>query len=291
MDVPSEPGLVRSPDSPLPSAGPELLAIPLWRRAVTFVFLGGYPLLLSVISSVLDEAGLKAAKGTTLLPKDLAELWFSAAENLIVFGVWFTAAAWLGRFNLKQLHADRRPKPSVVLWGLGWSIGLRLALAALLFLAIGIFLITHGIKDLDADFVQKLRPKVENLVSPESLRSPWYLFTNLTLISFVLAGLREELWRAGMIAAGLNLLPVGWKGTKGQMSMVVVSSIVFGLAHLPQGWGGVVMTGVLGLGLGSILVFHRSLWIAVLTHGFFDASTFFVLWLLDRADLLKEVLN
>jgi membrane protease YdiL (CAAX protease family) len=51
------------------------------------------------------------------------------------------------------------------------------------------------------------------------------------------------------------------------------------------------MTGVLGLGLGSILVFHRSLWIAVLAHGFFDASTFFFLWWLDRVGLLKDVLK
>ncbi len=291
MDASPNTGPILLPESPLPPTAPLSRSLPFWRRASALVLLAGYPLLLSVISNALDEAGLKAPKGATLLPTELAELWVSAAENLLVFGVWFASAAWLGRLDWKQLEADRRPKPSSVLWGLGWSIALRFALAALLMLVIGIFLITHGIKDLDADFVQKLRPKVENLVSPESLRSPWYLFTNLTLISFVLAGLREELWRAGMIAAGLNLLPVQWRRTKGQMALVVVSSIVFGLAHLPQGWGGVVMTGVLGLGLGSILVFHRSLWIAALAHGFFDASTFFFLWLLDSVGLLKDVLK
>ena len=291
MDASPNPGTILSPEAPLPPTAPESPALPFWRRASALVLLAGYPLLLSVISNALDEAGLKASKGATLLPAELAELWLSAAENLLVFGIWFAAAAWMGRLNRKQLQADRRPKPSSVLWGLGWSIALRFALAALLILVIGIFLVAHGIRDLDADFVQKLRPKVENLVSPESLRSPWYLFTNLTLISFVLAGLREELWRAGMIAAGLNLLPVRWRGAKGQMALVVVSSIVFGLAHLPQGWGGVVMTGVLGLGLGSILVFHRSLWIAVLAHGFFDASTFFFLWWLDSVGLLKDVLK
>jgi hypothetical protein len=291
MDAPPNPGPVLSHEPPILTPTSDTPALPIWRRASAFILLAGYPLLLSVISTALDRAGLKAPKGATLLPTELAELWISAAENLFVFGVWFAAAAWLGRLHPRELHADRRPKPSAVLWGLGWSIALRLALAALLFLVIGIILITHGIKDLDADFIQKLRPRVENLVSPESLRSPWYLFTNLTLVSFVLAGLREELWRAGMIAAGINLLSKRWRGTRGQVLLVFVSSVVFGLAHLPQGWGGVVMTGVLGLGLGSILVFHRCLWIAVLAHGFFDASTFVVLWLLDSVGLLKDVLK
>ena len=291
MDASLAPGTGLSPEPPpLPPAS-EAPTLPFWRRASALILLVGYPLLLTVISTALDHAGLKAPKGATLLPAELADLWISAAENLIVFGVWFAAAAWLGHLHPRQLHADRRPKPSAILWGLGWSIALRLALAALLFLVIGIILITYGIKDLDADFIQRLRPRVENLVSPESLRSPWYLFTNLTLVSFVLAGLREELWRAGMIAAGINLLPTRWKGTRGQVLLVLASSIVFGLAHLPQGWGGVVMTGVLGLGLGSILLVHRSLWIAVLAHGFFDASTFVVLWLLDSIGLLKDVLK
>ncbi len=288
--IPEPPPILPS-EGPSPSGVPLSPALPIWRHGVAFVLLGCYPLLLSVISRVMDEAGLKPSQGATLLPAELADLWISAAENLFVFGVWFALAAGLGRIGLKQLQANRPPGPMSVVWGIGWSIGLRLGIAVLLFLVIGIVLLTHGIKDLNMDFVQNLRPKVENLVSPESLRNPWYLFTNVTLISFVLAGLREELWRAGMIAAGLNLLPVRWKGTKGQVVLVLISSIIFGLAHLPQGWGGVVMTGILGLGLGSILLIHRSLWVAVLAHGFFDASTFVVLWLLDHFDLLKDVLK
>jgi membrane protease YdiL (CAAX protease family) len=35
----------------------------------------------------------------------------------------------------------------------------------------------------------------------------------------------------------------------------------------------VLFAGVLGLGLGLIMVFHRSIWPAVLAHGFFDATT------------------
>jgi membrane protease YdiL (CAAX protease family) len=33
------------------------------------------------------------------------------------------------------------------------------------------------------------------------------------------------------------------------------------------------MAGLLGLGLGLIMVLHRSIWPAVLAHGFFDATS------------------
>ena len=34
-----------------------------------------------------------------------------------------------------------------------------------------------------------------------------------------------------------------------------------------------LLGGLLGLGLGLIMVFHRSIWPAVLAHGFFDATS------------------
>jgi membrane protease YdiL (CAAX protease family) len=34
-----------------------------------------------------------------------------------------------------------------------------------------------------------------------------------------------------------------------------------------------LFAGLLGLGLGLIMVFHRSIWPAVLAHGFFDATS------------------
>lgn len=247
--------------------------------------------MLSVVSQTLEETGLKAAKGAKLLPEDLAGLLAAAGENLLVFGIWFLVAALIGRLRPLQLQALPPPRPSSILWGLGWSVALRMIIAAMALVGIVIWMFSHGIQDLDPEFIRNIRPKVENLVAPESLRSPWYLFTNLTVISFVLAGFREELWRAGMIAAGLALLPTAWKGRQGQILLVIASSVVFGLAHLPQGWGGVALTGILGLGLGSILIFQRSLWIAVLAHGFFDATTFLVLWALDHFGKWAEVLN
>ena len=61
-----------------------------------------------------------------------------------------------------------------------------------------------------------------------------------------------------------------------------LTAVVFGLGHVSQGWGGVVLTTILGLGLGLILVWRRSFWEAVLAHGFFDATTFALMFLLAR---------
>jgi hypothetical protein len=67
---------------------------------------------------------------------------------------------------------------------------------------------------------------------------------------------------------------------------------------LPQGVGGVILTGVVGFILALVMMGHRSLWAAVIAHGFFDASTFVLLavivwnkeWIQRMApDLLKQL--
>jgi membrane protease YdiL (CAAX protease family) len=55
---------------------------------------------------------------------------------------------------------------------------------------------------------------------------------------------------------------------------VVIVAIAFGLGHWPQGAMAVLLTGFLGVGLGAIMVFHRSVWPAVIAHGLFDATSF-----------------
>jgi len=70
---------------------------------------------------------------------------------------------------------------------------------------------------------------------------------------------------------------------------VVLAAVVFGLGHWPQGLAGVALTGTLGLGLGAILLYHRSLWVAVLAHGFFDATSFALLASVERMGLLDKL--
>jgi membrane protease YdiL (CAAX protease family) len=130
--------------------------------------------------------------------------------------------------------------------------------------------------------VEHLRPEIENVVDARALEDPLYFALSLTLISFVVAGLREELWRAGMLA-GLNaLFPQLFNTPAGRWAAAGIAAVVFGIGHLTQGFGGVLMTAILGLGLGLIMMRHRSIWDAVFAHGFFNATTFAMLQWMAR---------
>jgi len=65
--------------------------------------------------------------------------------------------------------------------------------------------------------LQGLRPKVEAMVDVAALQDPVYFALMLTLVSFVLAGFREELWRAGMVALLGRVMPGWFGGQRGNM--------------------------------------------------------------------------
>src|ERR1051326_2225893 len=101
-----------------------------------------------------------------------------------------------------------------------------------------------------------------------------YFWVTITSWSFGVAGLREELWRSGTLAAMRALWPTRFAGRSGQIAAVALIAIVFGFAHLTLGLlpAGVAM--ILGFLLGIIMVVHQSIWPAVIAHGMFDATSF-----------------
>ena len=200
--------------------------------------------------------------------------------ELIAFGFIFGLAWLASRASADQLFLTWRGGWRPLWRGFLYAIGLRL-LIALMLLVLGF--VAAALWGSSEDLMSKLQPKMEQLIDTEALtKDPIYLWLNLTFVSFVVAGLREELWRAGMLAGLLALFPGRFDGTAGKMMAVGLVALVFGLGHLVQGWGGVTMTTVLGAGLGIIMILHRSIWEAVLAHGFFDAGSFALLYLLAR---------
>lgn len=94
-------------------------------------------------------------------------------------------------------------------------------------------------------------------LAPETMRG-WLLLVGVVL-PLVAVG-EELLFRAAMVtvpAAGLGL-PV--------VALAVGSSVLFGVAHGAQGPGGVIVTGVLGLGLVGVVLVTGSLVAAVVAH-------------------------
>jgi membrane protease YdiL (CAAX protease family) len=226
---------------------------------------------LGLISNVKDDE--------PMLPASVPGLLTTALAELLVFGGVFAVAWFASRARAAELLLCWNAGVRHMWRGLVYSIFLRgvLMLASVLVLA-AVYL-TAGESPAA---LERLRPEVENVVNADALTDPIYFILALTVISFLVAGLREELWRAGMLAGFAVLFPQMFQTARGRLCAAAVVGVVFGLGHLNQGLGGVLMTTALGLGLGLIMLRHRSIWDAVFAHGFFNAATFVLLYFMAR---------
>jgi len=205
-------------------------------------------------------------------------LWVCGRE-VVIFGLVFGLAWFASRVTREELLLRWRGGILPVVLGAGYSIALRLALALVMLLVAAVLICTH-VLTLDSlrHFVQVNRPDVENLVDVTALRQdPAYYWLSLTVVSFVVAGLREELWRSAFLAGLRRLWPHRFGSRAGQIGAVFIAALIFGSAHVGMGALAAVQAGLLGMGLGCLMVWHRSIWPAVIAHGMFDATTFALL--------------
>lgn len=263
-----------------PPSHPVSPAVPAWRTGLMVAVLTAYVVIAGL-------AGGTPEGDSPVLPATTNGLVLVGVNNLALFSVVFLVAWALGRPSRGELHCPTPPGWLNWLLGFAWSVALRLGLAVVIS-AIAAVLVgirgQQGPASLDS-----FRPKIENLLNPDALTNPAYLLVSTTFISFVVAGLREELWRAGMIAGITRLLAGRISPRAAEMTGVGVAAVIFGIGHFAQGWAGMALTGALGLGLGLILVLRRSLAEAVIAHGFFDATTFVALSVLANRDLLRRL--
>ena len=90
----------------------------------------------------------------------------------------------------------------------------------------------------------------------------------MLLVWLVVAPLEEAIFRGFLMTEIARVVGTAPWATA---LNVVLSSVVFGLAHGYQGRSGVVTTGIVGAVLGWIFVASDfTVWLAVLTHGFVD---------------------
>ena len=270
-----QPSSVAESASDQPSPPPLPRRAPKWRWGLHLLMLACYPLLMGIAS----YARPSEAEGP-ILQSDVPKLLLNLSVQLVIFGVLFWFAWLASRARAEQLYVRRQPFWRSLGFGFLFSIGLRGLVAIAVMIALGVLALISGNV---GSQIETLRPQSEALIDTEALvQSPLYLMINLTFVSFVVAGLREELWRAGMLAGCFGLCPSLNRCWKGKGLAIGLTAVIFGLGHISQGWGGVILTTVLGLGLGFILVWRRSLWEAVLAHGFFDATTFALMYVLAR---------
>jgi len=255
-----------------------------WRWLIHLVILVAYPVVIGAIG-----AGRAGAQGPALGhgPKGLVIVF---GIQFVIFAVVF-ALAWLAsRATCEDLLCRWRGGLKVVPLGLLYSILLRLALGVITLVVVALLIAAHLIRAEDVpQLATANRPDVGALVDVSALRhNPLYFWLTITLVSFVLAGFREELWRSGVLAGLRVLWPGHFSSNQGQVIAATLAAVVFGLGHLAQGPLAACGAGLLGLGLGLIMVFHRSIWPAVIAHGAFDATTFALLpWLLEKLQSLR----
>ena len=269
----------------MPPCIPEAKPISRWRWWTHLVLITSYILAVAVIGSARNKSGHPALSHTT------GGLLLVCAVELLSFGIVFALAWRASRASLDDLLLRWRKNVMPVLLGAGYSVGLRIAVGLVTALVGVVLVATHAVTmDSLHDFFVNNRPGVENTVDIAALRdNPAYFWLALTMVSFVVAGLREELWRSSFLAGMRALWPRQFGSTVGQVCAVFIAAVIFGLAHLSMGILAALFGGLLGLILGLIMVFHRSIWPAVFAHGFFDATSMALLpWAMELMQHLPK---
>jgi len=258
---------------PLPGQAVSKSPVARWRWWIHLVILGAYPVVIGGMaffgSNRVEPALTSSVRGLLIV----------SGFELLIFAAIFAVAWASSRANAAQLLLSGRLRPRDIPLSLLYSVGLRVGVALAGAIVAAGFIVTGALTvDQLEDFVAANRPEVESLVDVTALgNNPLYMFLNATLVSFVVAGFREELWRAGVLAGFRAIWPKRFDSRKGQLLAVSFAAVLFGIGHISQGAMAVFLTAVLGFLLGAIMVFHRSIWPAVLAHGAFNATSFLLL--------------
>ena len=254
---------------PLPLSA-SVAPVPRWRWWVHLLLIVPFPLVVGLLGSSRHDSHQAALTGSW---QGLLKV---SAVQVVLVGLPLGLGLWVSKTTRDDLMLRCRHFGRQVVWGVGYSVAIRLALMTFAATLCGLLVLTHmaTLASLEA-FAHANRPEVETLVDIHTLKhNPVYFLLTLTLVSFIVAGLREELWRSASLTALRKLWPGKFGTRAGEYVAVALTSILFGLGHLPQGVLAIGATALIGFALGSIMVFHRSTWLAVIAHGMFDAASF-----------------
>lgn len=247
------------------------------------MLIGAYPLLGPILRSVRTVSG-------PALSGDARGLLVFCGLEIILFSLVFGLGWLASRASREELFLHWRPGWWVVPLGIAYSVATRIGLGLVAMVVVAILLALRvSTPETLQEFASANRPDVETLVSLPALQNnPSYYWLTVTLVSFVVAGLREEVWRVGTLAALRALWPRAFASRGGQCVAVMLIAVVFGAMHLGMGPIAAVLAGILGCFLGLIIVLHRSIWPAVIAHGLFDATTFAILpWAMEKLQQVR----
>lgn len=155
-------------------------------------------------------------------------------------------------------------------WGLGMLLGFLVAFGAGTFLGVRQVRSPQG-----RAFVEAQLGGARLLLPTTGQERRWSVAIALA------AGVWEEIAYRGLLAEVVRTVAPSW----GWFPVALVTSAVFGFAHLYQGLRGVLLTGLLGLALSSIVAATGSLVPAMVVHALIDVRALTVIgWELRRHD-------
>ena len=263
----TQPGL-RPPPLPAPS------------RRERFGWLGHLALLTAWLVALIYFGQRRIASGRHRALGSARDVCWAVGTEIGMFSAvcglaWLCSRATVGEWRLRW-RGGFGP-----LWrGTLYAVGLRVGTFVV---GIIVFFTLVALGLLDAKTGRNFRPQIENLVSVQALAHDRTFYWCMVTLLSATAGVVEETWRAGMLAGLAGVFPGVFGGRGGQWFAIVPVAVLFGLGHLYMGWSAVVMTGLLGLVLGALVVWHRTIWDAAVAHALFDACGLALLaWMAER---------
>jgi len=123
----------------------------------------------------------------------------------------------------------------------------------------------------------------------DGIRGNFLGYAIFILFMWIVAAFGEEFVYRGLLVKRLGFLLGDNKYAIGMA--VILSSILFGLAHRYQGVVGMISTGTVGLIFGVIFIKSKNkLWLTILTHGIYDVIGITLIYL-DRDKEVYELLK
>ena len=112
----------------------------------------------------------------------------------------------------------------------------------------------------------------------DNLRGNVGALLGIMVVVWTTAAFGEEMLFRGLLMNWLQRL-LGPDNRATWTVALVSTSLLFGAAHAYQGAAGVILTGLVGFGVGALyLATNRNLWAAILTHGIYDTIGFVLVY-------------
>ncbi len=191
----------------------------------------------SVISALVIVSGIKRVPGIGFL------------LSIILIGIAF----WNQDINLEQMGFSYPDDWTKTIF-LGLLLGGILNILALI---------------LFEPIIEKITKKSVDGTICESVRGNWKSLLIFLAFGWIMGGFIEEILFRGFLMVEINKL-LG-TGNVYLAINILLTSLIFGIAHWYQGKSGVLTTGLLGAFLGAIFVWNEfNLWLPIFVHGFIN---------------------